>query len=99
MSNSKLYVGNLTFHATENDLSDFFSQAGDVRETAIITDKLTGKSRGFGFVTMADEAGAQAACERFDNSDFQGRNLTVNIAKPREDRPMAGSGGGRRQRY
>ncbi len=94
MSNSKLYVGNLTFNATENDLREFFAAAGEVREATIVTDKMTGQSRGFGFVTMADEAGAKTACEKFDNQDFQGRNLTVNVARPREDRP-AGGGGGR----
>lgn len=98
MSNSKLYVGNLTFDATENDLRDLFSEVGDVRESFVMTDKFTGRSRGFGFVTMADEAGAQAACAQLDNRDFQGRNLTVNIARPREDRP-AMAGGGNKRRY
>jgi len=65
MTNSKLYVGNLTFNASENGLREIFSEAGEVRETAIITDKTTGQSRGFAFVTMADEAGAKRACEKF----------------------------------
>jgi cold-inducible RNA-binding protein len=60
MTNSKLYVGNLTFNASENGLCEIFSEAGEVRETAIITDKTTGQSRGFAFVTMADEAGASS---------------------------------------
>ena len=97
MSNSKLYVGNLTFNATEDDLRNFFGQVGEVRETAIITDKMTGQSRGFAFVTMADEASANAACEKFDSTDMNGRNITVNIARPREDRPM--SSGPRRSRF
>lgn len=90
MSNSKLYVGNLSFNTSENDLRELFSQAGDVREAAIITDKFSGRSRGFAFVTMADTAGANAACEQFENRDFQGRNITVNIARPKEDRPAPG---------
>ncbi len=94
MSNSKLYVGNLTFDATENDLRDLFSEVGEVRDAAIISDKMSGRSRGFGFVTMSDAAGAEAACEKFDNRDFQGRNLTVNIARPREE-GGAPRGGGR----
>lgn len=85
MSISKLYVGNLTFDATENDLRDLFSELGEVRDAAIISDKMSGRSRGFGFVTMAEASAAEAACEKFDNRDFQGRNLTVNIARPREE--------------
>ena len=85
MTNSKLYVGNLTFNASENGLREIFSEAGEVRETAIITDKTTGQSRGFAFVTMADEA-----CEKFDNRDFLGRQLTVNITRPRNER-LSGS--------
>lgn len=85
MSISKLYVGNLTFDASENDLRDLFSEVGEVREVAIISDKLSGRSRGFGFVTMSESSAAEAACEKFDNRDFQGRNLTVNIARPREE--------------
>jgi cold-inducible RNA-binding protein len=87
MTNSKLYVGNLTFNASENGLREIFSEAGEVRETAIITDKTTGQSRSFAFVTMADEAGAKRACEKFDNRDFLGRQLTVSIARPRQERP------------
>jgi cold-inducible RNA-binding protein len=87
MPNNKLYVGNLTFNASEHDLREIFSEAGEVSETAIITDKTTGQSRGFAFVTMADEAGAKKACEKFDNRDFLGRQLTVSIARPRQERP------------
>ena len=96
MTNSKLYVGNLTFNVSEHDLREFFSQAGEVRETTIITDKMTGRSRGFAFVTMADEAGAKSACEQFDNRDFLGRPLTVNIARPREARPAGDFSASRR---
>lgn len=85
MSISKLYVGNLTFDATENDLRDLFSEVGEVRDASIISDKMTGRSRGFGFVTMAEASAAEAACEKFDKTDFQGRSLTVNIARPREE--------------
>ncbi|TSA30128.1 MAG: RNA-binding protein [Verrucomicrobiaceae bacterium] len=91
---TKLYVGNLSFDTTESDLSDLFTQAGAVRETALITDKATGRSRGFAFVTMADAAGATAAASKFNGMDLHGRNLTVNEAKDRE--PGAGGGGDRR---
>jgi RNA recognition motif-containing protein len=87
MTNNKLYVGNLTFNASEHDLREIFSEAGEVSETAIVPDKTTGQSRGFAFVTMADEAGAKKACEKFDNRDFLGRQLTVSIARPRQERP------------
>lgn len=94
MSNSKLYVGNLTFDVSEQDLRDLFSQVGEVRDAAVVTDKFTGRSRGFGFVTLSDSTAADAACKRFDKRDFQGRSLTVNIARPRED-SFASSGGSR----
>ena len=77
MTNTKLYVGNLTFNASEHDLREIFSEAGEVSETAIVTDKTTGQSRGFAFVTMADEAGAKKACEKFDNRDFFSMNLRI----------------------
>ena len=95
--NSKLYVGNLSFNTSENDLRELFSQAGEVREATIISDKFTNRSRGFGFVVMSTDAGAQAAIDQLNNRDLQGRNLTVNIAREREDRPTAGAGGGRRR--
>jgi len=91
---TKLYVGNLSFDTTESDLNDLFTQAGAVRETALISDKATGRSRGFAFVTMADAAGATAATSKFNGMDLHGRNLTVNEAKDRE--PGAGGGGDRR---
>jgi cold-inducible RNA-binding protein len=82
---TKLYVGNLSFTTTGKDLQDLFSTAGLVREAAVIQDRDTGKSRGFAFVTMSSDADARNAVTRFHGSAFQGRNLTVNEAKPRED--------------
>lgn len=93
MSN-KLYVGNLSFDTTESDLNDLFAQAGAVRETALISDKATGRSRGFAFVTMADAEGASAATSKFNGSALHGRNLTVNEAKDREPGHGGGNGGG-----
>lgn len=92
---TKLYVGNLSFDTTEGDLRELFSQAGAVREATLITDRDSGRSRGFGFVVMADDAGAQAAISQMNNRNCQGRNLTVNIAREREERP---AGGGRERR-
>ncbi len=90
---NKLYVGNLSFDTTESDLNDLFSQVGTVNEAALITDKETGRSRGFAFVTMSDSASAQAASAKFNGMEVQGRKLTVNEAKDRE----SGSGGGNRR--
>ena len=92
---SKLYVGNLSFDTTENDLQDHFAQAGTVTETALMQDKFTGKSRGFGFVTMSSADEAQKAISLFHGKTVQGRALTVNEARPREER--AGGGGGERR--
>jgi cold-inducible RNA-binding protein len=83
----KLYVGNLSFDTTENDLQDLFEQHGQVREVALINDRATGRSRGFAFVTMADAAGGKAALEKLNGSQLQGRALTVNEAREREARP------------
>lgn len=91
---NKLYVGNLSFDTTENDLQDLFSAAGTVREAVLIQDKMTGKSRGFGFVTMSSDEEAQAAVTQFHGKDFQGRSLTVNEARPREEFAGGGGGGG-----
>jgi RNA recognition motif-containing protein len=92
---TKLYVGNLSFDTTENDLQDHFAQAGSVTETVLMQDKFTGKSRGFGFVTMST---AEEAISLFHGRDFMNRSLTVNEARPREDRtgggPRRSSGGG-----
>ena len=94
MSN-KLYVGNLSFDTTEIDLQDAFAQAGTVTEVALMQDKFTGRSRGFAFVTMSSADEAQKAISLFHGKNLQGRSLTVNEARPREDRP-GGGGGGRR---
>jgi RNA recognition motif-containing protein len=84
---TKLFVGNLSFDTTKSDLQELFSQAGDVREAALITDRESGRSRGFAFVTMADETDAQTAISKFNNKDYQGRSLAVNIARERDERP------------
>ncbi len=85
--NNKLYVGNLAFSTTERDLNDLFSSVGTVSEASLITDKFSGTSRGFGFVTMSTDAEAEAAINEFNNRDLDGRNLTVNVARARESRP------------
>ena len=89
----KLYVGNLSYSVTETSLQDLFSQAGDVASARIITDRASGRSKGFGFVEMSNEDGAQAAIDKFNGHDFEGRKLTVNEARPME--PRSGGGGGR----
>jgi len=99
---SKLYVGNLSFDTTEIDLQDTFAQAGTVSEVALMQDKFTGKSRGFAFVTMSSADEAQKAISLFHGKTVQGRPLTVNEARPREDRPPGerrsfGGGGGERR--
>ncbi len=83
----KLYVGNLPFQTTEDELSDMFSQAGNVESVRIITDRDTGRSRGFGFVEM-DDADAERAIEQFNGTDLGGRPLTVNEARPQVNRGM-----------
>ncbi len=90
----KLYVGNLSFDTTENDLQDLFEQHGKVMDVALINDRTTGRSRGFGFVTMGDAASGNAAIEAFNGKEVQGRTLTVNEARAREERPRSFSGGG-----
>jgi RNA recognition motif-containing protein len=92
--NTKLYVGNLSFDTTENDLQDLFAAIAPVSEVNLIIDRATNRSRGFGFVTMATPEGAQAAIEALAGKNVGGRNLTVNEARPREDRPQGGSRGG-----
>src|SRR5579871_5817947 len=96
---NKLYVGNLSFNTTETDLQDYFAQAGPVTEVLLVQDKFTGKSRGFAFVTMGSDADAQNAITQFHGKPFDGRTLTVNEARPREDRPPGGGGGGGRGGY
>ena len=92
---SKLYVGNLSFDSTENDISDLFAQAGTVKETALMQDRATGQSRGFGFVTMSSADEAAKAITMFNGKTVNGRALTVNEARPREERSGGGGGGGR----
>src|SRR5438552_18867084 len=99
MSESRLFVGNLAYQTMENDLQEYFSQAGVVSSVNLMMDKFTGKSRGFAFIEYSSPAEASKAVEMFHNKDFQGRALTVNIARPREDRPpMRGGGGAHRER-
>jgi len=93
--NNKLFVGNLSFNTTENALNDAFAAFGSVTEATIMMDRMTNRPRGFGFVTMSSDAEAQAAVEGLNGKELDGRALTVNIARPREERP-AGGGGGRR---
>jgi RNA recognition motif-containing protein len=94
MSN-KLFVGNLSFDTTENDLNDAFAAHGTVTETNLMMDRTTGRPRGFGFVTMSSPEEAQKAIAALNGSQLGGRALTVNVAKPREERPAGG--GGRRE--
>ena len=103
---TKLFVGNLSFQATNADLETLFGQAGTVASVNIISDKFSGQSRGFGFVEMASQAEAQAAIERFHGYELQGRALTVNEAKPQAPRSGGGRGfgggsdrGGRERRW
>ena len=91
---TKLYVGNLSFNTTENELQELFSQAGAVQEVMLMQDKFTGKSRGFAFVTMGSEQDAQNAISKLNGQTVEGRPLTVNEARPREARPPGGGGGG-----
>ena len=91
---TKLFVGNIDYNVTENDLQDHFSKAGTVISVNIIQDRMTGKSRGFGFVEMSSEPEAQKAVAELHQSELGGRRLTVNEARPMEDRPRGGGGGG-----
>ena len=93
----RLYVGGLPYSTTDDGVKEYFSQAGTVESVAIISDKMTGRSKGFGFVEMSSDEEAQKAIEMFDGKDFEGRNLTVNEARPQEERPRNGGGfrGGR----
>src|SRR5687768_5160314 len=91
---SKLYVGNLSYNTTSSDLEQLFSQHGTVQSAEVIQDRDTGRSKGFGFVQMGSDAEAQAAIAALSGQEHDGRALTVNEAKPREDRPRGGGGGG-----
>lgn len=91
---TKLFVGNVDFNATENDLQDHFSKAGTVLSANIVQDRMTGKARGFAFVEMSSEEEAQRAVSELNGSEFAGRKLTVNEARPKEERPRSSGGGG-----
>jgi cold-inducible RNA-binding protein len=91
----KLYVGNLSFETTENDLQDLFEEHGKVAEVSLMMDRMTGKSRGFAFITMNDATEANAAMAAINGKELGGRALAVNEARPREERPRP-SGGSRR---
>jgi RNA-binding proteins (RRM domain) len=100
---TRLYVGNLSFNSTEADLRELFSQFGTVEDAALVTDRMTGNSRGFAFVTMGSADEANTAADALNGRDFQGRNLTVNEARPREEaskfgppKKKFGGGGGNR---
>jgi RNA recognition motif-containing protein len=98
-----IYVGNISYQTKEEDLVDLFSKAGAVDSARIIKDRETGRSKGFGFVEMPNDAEAKAAIEKFNGSEFGSRNITVNEAKPKEERPAGrgprsgGFGGGNRR--
>lgn len=100
---ARLFVGNLPFTTTENDLQDYFAQAGPVTAVNIMQDRATGRSRGFAFIEMSSQDDASKAITMFHQKDFQGRPLTVNEARPREERPAGGrsggGGGGYRERH
>ncbi|HEY6229114.1 MAG TPA: RNA-binding protein [Verrucomicrobiae bacterium] len=104
MSQTRLFVGNLSYQTMDQDLQDFFSAAGSVSSVNVMMDKFTGKSRGFAFVEFASSDDANKAVEMFHGKELQGRPLTVNLARPREERPPrqggfgGGGGGGYRDR-
>ena len=93
MSN-KLFVGNLSFDTTENDLQDLFEKFGPVTDVNLVTDRMSGRSRGFAFVTMATDEGAKAAIAGLASQSLHGRDLKVNESRPREERSGGGGGGG-----
>ena len=90
----KIYVGNLSFRTTQQELEDLFTNYGSVQEAAVVTDRETGRSRGFGFVTMPEDGEASAAIEALNGTEIEGRTLTVNEVRPKTDRPRGGGGGG-----
>ena len=105
MSQARLFVGNLSYQTGETDLQDYFAQAGSVLSVNLMLDKMSGKSRGFAFVEFSTPEEAQKAIDQFHDQDFQGRKITVNVARPREERAPrerfggGGGGGERRERY
>src|SRR3954451_1436527 len=95
----KLYVGNLAFQTSSDDLQQLFAKAGTVESASVVEDRETGRSRGFGFVEMATNEEGQAAIQQFNGKEVNARSLTVNEARPREDRGNRGGGGGGRGGY
>jgi RNA recognition motif-containing protein len=95
----KLYVGNLSYGTTETQVRELFAQAGEITEVTIITDRDTGRSKGFGFVQMAEDSAAQEAIRRFNGYSLDRRSLTVNEARPREERSSGSGGYGRGKRF
>ena len=93
----KLYVGNLSFNTEEAQLEQLFAALGEVASVRLVRDRDTGRSRGFGFVEMVDDAVGRAACQQFDQQEFEGRRLTVNEARPQESRSFGGNQGSRRR--
>jgi RNA recognition motif-containing protein len=91
-----IYVSNLSFNVTDEDLQDYFAEYGEVSSAKVIMDKFTGKSRGFAFVEMADDEAAKKAIAELDGASVDGRTIGVSVAKPREDRGNGGGGGGNR---
>ena len=96
---TKLYVGNLSFNTSNEDLQELFGQAGTVESVNIVEDRDTGRSRGFGFVEMSSEEDANAAIAQFNGQEYDGRNMVVNEARPREESGRGGGGGGGRGGY
>jgi RNA recognition motif-containing protein len=94
-----IYVSNLSFNVQDEDLKGFFEEYGEVSSAKVITDKFTGRSRGFGFVEMSDDAAAQKAIQELDGATVEGRAIKVSEAKPREQRPNNGGGGGPRRNF
>ena len=92
--NTKLFVGNISFNTTENDLQDAFAAHGTVTEANLMVDRMSGRPRGFGFVTMSSPEEAEKAIQAMNGASIDGRNLTVNLARPREERSGGGGGGG-----
>ena len=89
-----IYVSNLSFNVQDEDLREFFASYGEITSAKVIMDKVTGQSRGFGFVEMPDDAAAKKAIAELDNATVEGRNIRVNEARPKEDRPARNGGGG-----
>ena|SRR3989338_11029632 len=94
MNKNKLFVGNLPWTVTSDSLKEMFAQFGDIVEAMIITDRMSGRSKGFGFVTFANEESAGKAMQEMNEKEIEGRKIIVNVAKPREERPRGGGAGG-----